>query len=331
MSTSKQFSLKWNDFQDNLSASFMDLRKQADFADVSLACEDGYQLEAHKIILGASSPFFKTIFKTTKHPHPLIYMKGIKSEDLLAIINFLYQGEVKLLEENLHDFLITARDMKLMGMPDEGEIFEEDHPSTSYQLTSAEEQLGIPFTKLTYPDKNTLTSELLENTSYMNKDTDTPIKMSKQNKKKFKNKSLLIRKENIQSNKNNVNVPLVKDEEPTTYFCMNNDTKKDMLEEPEAESTQETKEKVIHTENNGIKESSSLLDIENHGSLTFQDWTILDNSINLKKQSLPEQNYPNTTVPSTNDAIDKPPYESLSDKKTLSRKYLCWRFKRSRR
>ena len=86
------------------------------------------------------------------------------------VSDFLYQGEVKILEENLHDFLTTARDLKLMGMPDEGEIFEDDHPSTSNQMTSVEEQLGVPLTKLTYPDESSLTSELLENSSHMNKD-----------------------------------------------------------------------------------------------------------------------------------------------------------------
>ena len=63
-----------------------------EFTDVTLACEDGKQVEAHKVILAASSPFFKDILKRNKHPHPLIYMRGLKSEDLLAIIDFLYFG-----------------------------------------------------------------------------------------------------------------------------------------------------------------------------------------------------------------------------------------------
>ena len=40
-----------------------------DFTDVTLACEDGKQVEAHKVILAASSPFFSTLSRLcTKTP-----------------------------------------------------------------------------------------------------------------------------------------------------------------------------------------------------------------------------------------------------------------------
>ena len=61
-------------------------------ADVTLACEDGKQVEAHKVILASSSPFFHNFLKRNKHPHPLIYMRGVKSDDLLAIVDFLILG-----------------------------------------------------------------------------------------------------------------------------------------------------------------------------------------------------------------------------------------------
>ena len=63
------------------------------FADVTLACEDGKQVEAHKVILASSSPFFKNLFKRSRHPQPLVYMRGVRSDDLLAIVDFLYCGE----------------------------------------------------------------------------------------------------------------------------------------------------------------------------------------------------------------------------------------------
>ena len=74
-----------NDFQDNIKSAFGNLREDNDFTDVTLACEDGQQVEAHKVILVASSPFFQKLLGRNKHPHPLIYMRGMKSEDILAI------------------------------------------------------------------------------------------------------------------------------------------------------------------------------------------------------------------------------------------------------
>ena len=91
---SEKLCLQWNDFQDNIKIAFGNLREDNDFADVTLACEDGQQVEAHKVILAASSPFFQKLLGRNKHSHPLIYMRGMKSDDLLAIVDFLYRGEV---------------------------------------------------------------------------------------------------------------------------------------------------------------------------------------------------------------------------------------------
>ena len=66
------------------------MRGDNNFSDVTLACEDGQQVEAHKVILAASSPFFQKLLGRNKHPHTLIYMRGVKFDDLLAIVDFLY-------------------------------------------------------------------------------------------------------------------------------------------------------------------------------------------------------------------------------------------------
>ena len=89
---SEKLCLQWNDFKNNVTSAFGNLREDTDFADVTLVCEDGEQIETHKVILAASSPFFQSILKRNHHSHPLIYMRGMKSVDLVAIVDFLYQG-----------------------------------------------------------------------------------------------------------------------------------------------------------------------------------------------------------------------------------------------
>ena len=108
--------LQWNDFQDNVKNAFGQLRGTTDFVDVTLACEDGRQIEAHKVILAASSPFFQRILKGNKHSHPLIYMKGMRSDDLTAILDFLYFGEANVYQENLDRFLALAGELQLKGL-----------------------------------------------------------------------------------------------------------------------------------------------------------------------------------------------------------------------
>ena len=119
--TEKLF-LEWNDFQENVNTAFENLRGNNDFSDVTLACEDGQQFEAHKVILAASSPFFHRLLERKKHPHPLIYLRGLKSEDLSAILDFLYCGEANIFQENLESFLAIAEELELkelMGKRDE--------------------------------------------------------------------------------------------------------------------------------------------------------------------------------------------------------------------
>ena len=99
--------MQWNDFKENVSSAFGDLREDKEFTDVTLACEDGQQVEAHKVVLVASSPFFLNILKRNKHPHPLIYMKGVKSENLVAMVDFFYHGAVSYTHLTLPTILLV--------------------------------------------------------------------------------------------------------------------------------------------------------------------------------------------------------------------------------
>ena len=114
MSTSEKFCLKWNDFQKNLSSSFQDIR--GDFCDVTLAGEGNEKILTHKVILAASSTFFHEILRENQHPHPLLYMKGIKGVHLASVVDFMYNGEVNIFQEDLNDFLSVAEELKLKGL-----------------------------------------------------------------------------------------------------------------------------------------------------------------------------------------------------------------------
>ena len=97
----------------------MNLREDKYFTDVTLACEDGQQVEAHKVILAGSSPFFQKLLKRNHHPHPLIFMRNVSSENLEAIVDFLYFGEANVFEQNLETFLAIAEELKLKGLSGE--------------------------------------------------------------------------------------------------------------------------------------------------------------------------------------------------------------------
>lgn len=62
MADQQQFFLKWNDFQSNMVSSFRHLRDEKSFTDVTLACE-GQTCKAHKMVLSACSPYFKSLLE----------------------------------------------------------------------------------------------------------------------------------------------------------------------------------------------------------------------------------------------------------------------------
>ena len=118
-STTDKFCLRWNDFESNISAAFKELRDDKDFFDVTLACDDD-QLLAHKVILSACSPFFKTVLRRNRHQHPLLYLKGVKYQELVAVLNFMYHGEVNVAQEELNSFLAVAEELKVKGLTQNG-------------------------------------------------------------------------------------------------------------------------------------------------------------------------------------------------------------------
>ena len=112
---SEKLCLKWDDFQENITSAFRNLRGDNEFTDVTLACDDGWKIEAHKLILSVSSPLFESLLKDQDN-HSLIYLRGIKHENLKVMIDYLYQGEVNVLQENLGAFFAVAEELKLTGL-----------------------------------------------------------------------------------------------------------------------------------------------------------------------------------------------------------------------
>jgi len=111
----EKFCLRWNDFESNISVAFRELREDKDFFDVTLACDDE-QIQAHKVILSACSPFFRTVLRRNPHAHPLLYLRGVRFSDLQSVLTFMYNGEVNVAQEELNSFLMVAEELRVKGL-----------------------------------------------------------------------------------------------------------------------------------------------------------------------------------------------------------------------
>ena len=139
MNNGETFCLKWNNFEDNILGSWSSLRQEQEYCDVTLACDDGLISEAHKIVLSAGSELFREILRKSKHPSPFIYLKGISKANLDNVLDFLYNGQVNILQEDLNKFLETAQELQVKGLLSKQENVEKQMPRFETQYKESEQ------------------------------------------------------------------------------------------------------------------------------------------------------------------------------------------------
>jgi len=74
---------------------------------------------AHKVILSACSPYFRSILARHPHQHPLLFLRGVRQQDLANILDFMYHGEVNVAQEELNTFLAIAEELQVKGLTQE--------------------------------------------------------------------------------------------------------------------------------------------------------------------------------------------------------------------
>ena len=94
------------------------MRKDQDFCNVTLVCDGDHKVEAHMVILAASSSFFSKLLKQNNHPHPLIYIRGMNTWQMASVVDFIYDVEVNIDQDDLDDFLKLAEELHLHGIND---------------------------------------------------------------------------------------------------------------------------------------------------------------------------------------------------------------------
>jgi len=110
------YNLSRSDFQSSTKDAFKLLKQDTDFLDVTLACEDGKQVKAHKVVLSSFSSVFQNILKNNPHSHPLLYLTGVEEQDVLNILDFIYLGEAKIVQDDLKRFMDIAEKFKINGL-----------------------------------------------------------------------------------------------------------------------------------------------------------------------------------------------------------------------
>ena len=97
--------LEWKGFSLTTGRVFQSLFEDGDLTDVTLVCEEKAKIEVHKVILSSCSEFFAKILKQNPHPHPLVYLQGVRFKDLELLKQFMYLGSAKVHFDEIQSFM----------------------------------------------------------------------------------------------------------------------------------------------------------------------------------------------------------------------------------
>ncbi|XP_060522758.1 protein jim lovell [Cylas formicarius] len=127
--TQSHYSLRWNNHQSHILAAFDALLQSETLVDVTLVCAET-SVRAHKVVLSACSPFFQRVFSENPCKHPVIVLKDFSGWEVQAIVDFMYKGEISVVQEQLQSLIKAAESLQVRGLANQ-DPFGVDKESTS--------------------------------------------------------------------------------------------------------------------------------------------------------------------------------------------------------
>nr|XP_045604153.1 uncharacterized protein LOC123762025 isoform X4 [Procambarus clarkii] len=113
-------SLRWNNHRTSFLQVLSSMRDKKTYSDITIACA-GKFYSVHKFVLSTCSDYFVDIIEKTPCKHPIIVLKDIRHQDLEALLNYMYLGEVNVLQNELAGLIKAAECLRIKGLavPDE--------------------------------------------------------------------------------------------------------------------------------------------------------------------------------------------------------------------
>ena len=115
-------SIAFDDFNLQTKEAIGSLLASGNFADVTIVCNDGDQVPAHKFVLSSSSSLLQQMLTNSssrfQSRNDFIYLPTVKLKELKPLLQFMYLGQTKISQENLETFISLAADLKInLGSP----------------------------------------------------------------------------------------------------------------------------------------------------------------------------------------------------------------------
>ena len=141
MQHQEKYTLHWHSYSDHLKEALNDMMLSSEFADVTLVTDDKQQIRAHRNILSAASPVFKSIFQIdSNNANQVIYLRGIQHSEMESIMQFIYLGEARFYEERMSEFLMVSKNLEIKELSTGIDI----NDQTPANEESNEHENGVP-------------------------------------------------------------------------------------------------------------------------------------------------------------------------------------------
>ena len=150
MQHQEKYTLHWHSYSDHLREALNEMMISSEFADVTLVTDDKQQIRAHRNILSACSPVFKSILQIdSKNANPVIYLRGIQHPEMESIMQFIYLGETRFYEERMNEFLTVSKNLEIKELSSGIELNDQitsDHVKSNKNNVADEDMdiAGVP-------------------------------------------------------------------------------------------------------------------------------------------------------------------------------------------
>jgi len=118
--TAKSVKLNWDNCSEQLLDTLKKLWTDEGFTDVTLVFDDGQTIGVNGTLLAAISPIFKNVIGGRRNQSPYFFLFGMDSMSIKSLLEFIFSGEVNILETNLDNFIETATKLKVTGFSYKG-------------------------------------------------------------------------------------------------------------------------------------------------------------------------------------------------------------------
>ena len=146
------FDVTWDDYPGHLKIMMDSFLTNDSFTDVTIVCDDQKKIKSHRNILSASSSVLKNLLEVERlSSSSVLYLKGIHSQDMQAVLQFIHKGASRVTTERIESFVDVAKNLKIKGFCHIEEIEKNFQENLTQANHPARRQMDIkPVNRINY-------------------------------------------------------------------------------------------------------------------------------------------------------------------------------------